>query len=58
LLGSSAPSFARKWLYKYTQATLHKFLTTRFLAHLYRELEGKGLCIRIVKVYVQKGENI
>lgn len=58
LLGSSTPSIARKWLYRLTQASVHKFLTTRFLAHLYRGLEGEGACFRVVKVHMPKGEDI
>jgi hypothetical protein len=58
LLGSNTPYPARKWFYRLTQAAVHKLLTTRFLAHLYLELEGKGACFRVVKVYMQGGEDI
>ena len=58
LLGSRDPSAPRKWLYSLTQAWVHKIVTVRFLAHLYRELEGKGACFRVVKVCVEKGEEI
>lgn len=58
LLGSRAPSLSRKWLYRLTQAWVHKVVTVRFLAHLYRELEGKGASFRVIKVCVRKGEEI
>jgi hypothetical protein len=58
LLVSNNPSLARKWLYRLTQAAVHKLLTTRFLAHLYRELEWEGARFRVVKVYMKKGEEI
>jgi hypothetical protein len=58
LLGSRTPSLPRKWLYQLTQAWVHKIVTVRFLARLYRELEGKGTSFRVVKVCVQEGEEI
>lgn len=58
LLGSRAPSLPRKWLYRLTQALIHKVVTVRFLTSLYRELEEKGACFRVVKVCVRKGEDI
>jgi hypothetical protein len=50
LLGSRKPSRGRKLLYRLTQALIHKSVTTRFLAHLYRDLETDGRPIRVVKV--------
>ncbi|HEX8961062.1 MAG TPA: hypothetical protein VF775_05775 [Geobacteraceae bacterium] len=50
LLGSRRPSGWRKLLYRLTQALLHKHVTTRFLARLYHELEGRGRRVRVVKV--------
>jgi hypothetical protein len=58
LLGSSTPSPFRKCLYRLTQAALHKLLTTRFLASLYRELTGKAPSFKIVKAYERSGEDI
>jgi hypothetical protein len=58
LLGSHTPSLFRKWLYRLTQAWVHKVVTVRFLANLYRELEDEGACFRVVKVFVRKGEDI
>ena len=57
LLGSSSPSPLRKWLYRMTQASIHKLVTVRFLSRLYRELTGNR-CVRVVQVQVQSGENI
>ena len=57
LLGSSSPSPLRKWLYRITQAAIHKLVTIRFLSRLYRELTGNS-CVRVVKVQVQNGEEI
>lgn len=39
LLGSRKPSKIRKWFYRCTQAAVHKIITVRFLAYLYRELD-------------------
>ena len=58
LLGSRTPSLSRKWLYRLTQAFIHRIVTVRFLARLYRDLEGEKVRFRTVKVYVQSGENI
>jgi hypothetical protein len=58
LLGSHAPSLSRIWLYRLTQAWIHKIVTVGFLKDLYRELEGEGACFRVVKVCVRKGEEI
>ena len=58
LLGSRAPSWPRKWLYRLTQAWVHKFVTVRFLARLYRDLEGEAPRIRVVKASVRQGEEI
>jgi len=58
LLGSRTPSFFRKWLYRLTQAWVHKVMTVRFLAHLYQELEGDESGFRVVKVFVREGEEI
>ncbi|WP_305043506.1 hypothetical protein [Geoalkalibacter sp.] len=55
LLGSAQPSLARRWLYRLTQAAIHKVVTVRFLLRLYRELEGPGACVRVVPVRVREG---
>jgi hypothetical protein len=58
LLGGTPPSLFRKWLYRFTQAALHKLLTTRFLASLYREMTGKAPRFLIVRAYERSGEEI
>ena len=58
LLGSHAPSRARKWLYRLTQAYIHKIVTVNFLARMYRELEGKRTPLRVVQVNVAEGERL
>ena len=58
LLGSRTPSFFRKWLYRLTQAWVHKVMTVSFLAQLYRELEGDESVFRVLKVFVREGEEI
>lgn len=58
LLGSRKPSRWRKWLYRLTQAYIHKVVTVRFLARVYRELAGSGACVRVVKVPAERGEEI
>ena len=58
LLGSSRPSRGRKWLYRLTQAALHKMVTIRFLARAYRQLCEPGAAIRVVRQPVTVGEEI
>ena len=56
LLGSPVPARWRKLLYRLTQAYIHKFVTVRFLARLYRELQGGSRRVRVVAVTVKEGE--
>jgi len=56
LLGSNRPSLWRKWLYRLTQAYIHKIVTVRFLAMIYRQLTGSRPKSRVVKVALRKGE--
>ena len=55
LLGSSQPSWIRRWLYRLTQAAIHRLVTVRFLVRLYRSLGGTGTIIRTVQVNVRNG---
>lgn len=55
LLGSPRPSWLRRWLYRLTQAALHRLVTIRFLARLYRRLAGPAACVRTVAVAVRDG---
>ena len=44
LLGGRKPSLIRKWLYRYTQALMHKIIISRYLYSLCRQHEsGKSL---------------
>jgi hypothetical protein len=58
LLGSQKPSRLRKLFYRLTQAYIHKVVTIKFLARLYRELAGEEICVRVKKVTVHEGEEI
>ncbi len=58
LLGSRRPSLLRKWLYRLTQAYIHKAVTIRFLRMVYRQLTGRKLPGETVMIVVRKGENI
>ncbi len=55
LLGSRRPSAIRRWLYRFTQASIHRMVTVRFLATLYRELGGRATSIKTVRVQVLQG---
>jgi len=57
LLGSRTPGVFHKWLYRLTQAAIHKVVTVRFLVRLYRERAGRACC-RVVRVNVRDGEAI
>ncbi len=58
LLGSPSPSLLRRWLYQFTQAAIHRLVTVRFLALLYRELAGKSARVQVVNVVVRDGKPI
>lgn len=57
LLGSSQPSLWRKWLYRLTQAYIHKIVTIRFLAMVYRKITGEKVQKGVVKLAVRHGIN-
>lgn len=56
ILGNSAPSPLRRWLYRLTQATIHRLVTIRFLMLLYRDLAGLSAPVRVVNVNVRDGQ--
>ena len=58
LLGSRQPSLWRKWLYRLTQAYIHKAVTVRFLAMIYRKFTGEQLKKGVVSIALRKGSNI
>jgi hypothetical protein len=55
ILGSRRPSHWRKWLYRFTQAYLHKYITIRFLGGLYEKLSGQRLQKGVLRIAVRKG---
>lgn len=57
LLGSRQPSLWRKWLYRLTQAYIHKAVTIRFLAMVYRNTTGEELKRGVVWLAVRKGKD-
>jgi hypothetical protein len=58
ILGSDTPSVVRRWLYRITQAAIHKLVTVRFLAMLYQELAGSKALVRVVPVHVRHGSRL
>ena len=58
ILGSSSPSTVRRWLYKLTQAAIHRLVTVRFIALLYRDLAGSSAPVRVVNVNVRDGRPV
>jgi len=55
ILGGPAPSPLRRWLYRLTQAAIHRLVTIRFLTLLYRDLAGSAAPVRVVNVNVRDG---
>ena len=58
LLGSHSPSLIRYWLYRMTQAAIHRLVTVRFLSMLYHELAGPSAAVRVVNVAVRSGKPV
>lgn len=58
LLGSSSPSPVRRWLYRLTQAAIHRLVTIRFLMLLYREMAGSSPPVRVVHVNIRDGRPV
>ncbi len=58
LLGSRQPSLWRKWLYRFTQAYIHKIVTVNFLAMVYHNITGKSVRRGVVNIIVRKGDPI
>ncbi len=58
ILGSSSPSLARLWLYRLTQAALHRLVTIRFLKLLFRDLAGSSASVRVVNVKLRDGRHV
>jgi hypothetical protein len=58
ILGSRYPSVVRYWLYRFTQAAIHRLVTVRFLRLLYQELAGSYHGFRVVNVVVRSGKPV
>lgn len=58
ILGSRSPSPLRFWLYRLTQAAIHRLVTVRFLSLLCHELAGPSAAVRVVNVVVRAGKPV
>lgn len=58
ILGSSSPSSVRFWLYRVTQAAIHRLVTVRFLSSLYHEFAGPSVGVRVVNVALRAGRPV
>ncbi|MDD2580986.1 MAG: hypothetical protein PHR66_03225 [Desulfuromonadaceae bacterium] len=58
ILGGGSPSRLRFWLYRFTQATIHRLVTVRFLTLLYRELAGPYGRVRVKNIAVHAGKPV
>jgi hypothetical protein len=58
ILGSRTPSHVRFWLYRLTQAAIHRLVTVRFLILLYRELAGSAATVRVVNISACDGRPV
>ena len=55
ILGSVSPSRIRYWLFRLTQAAIHRLVTIRFLMLLYRDLAGSSVCVRVIAGKIREG---
>lgn len=55
ILGGDKPSPLRRFLYRITQAAIHKLVTVRFLTLMYHELAGQKAPVKVVSVHVRNG---
>ena len=58
ILGGPSPNFMRRWLYRLTQAFIHRLVTVRFLILLYRDLAGTAAPVRLVRARVRNGRPV
>jgi len=58
ILGGPTPCFLRRWLYRLTQAAIHRLVTVRFLILLYRDLAGTAAPVRLAKARVRDGRPV
>lgn len=55
ILGGAPPSKIRYWLYRLTQAAIHRLVTVRFIILLYREVAGSSASVRVVAGKIREG---
>jgi hypothetical protein len=58
ILGSRSPSPVRFWLYRVTQAAIHRQVTVRFLSLLYHDLVGPSAGMRVVNIDLRAGRPV
>lgn len=58
ILGNQSPSLLRFWLYRLTQAAIHRLVTVRFLTILYYELTGHSAKVRVIDINVKNGKPV
>jgi hypothetical protein len=58
ILGNPSPSTFRRLLYRHSQAAIHRLVTVRFLALLYRELTGSAPRVRVIDVKARNGQPV
>lgn len=58
ILGGPSPCFVRRWLYRLTQAAIHRLVTVRFLILLYRDLAGASAPVRLISARVRDGRPV
>lgn len=58
ILGGGPPSRLRFWLYRFTQAAIHRLVTVRFLTLLYRELAGPSDRVRVKNIAIRTGKPV
>ena len=58
ILGGPTPSKVRYWLYRLTQAAIHRLVTVRFLVLLYRDLAGPAACVKVVAGQIREGRPV
>lgn len=58
LLGAPPPTFCHYWLYRLSQAYIHRLVTIGFLARLHRELAGDCPVVRIMPLKEREGRPV
>lgn len=58
ILGGRTPSPLRFWLYRLTQAAIHRLVTVRFLSLLCSELAGSFFVVRVVNIALRAGKPV